>query len=803
MVLALLVLLGLAANASAFTVTDEDDTGDSTLNGICDADGGDACTLRAAIQEANNTDAADPIDFNLVSIDLTVQTALPPITEQVSIDACNPNQAASLVPCKNLNTFQSGTDGLRLAQGDVDATDADNSTIRGFAIYGFTRGISTSSDINGATIRNNWFGLTQAGSLAENPNGIGVLLEGNNSTVGGVVGGQGNVFANYRSNPTPLSGIGLRIDGGDANSVQGNFFGTTSGGVGSFPQASNIEIRSIGPNLASGNTVGGQLDAAAAATTACDHACNVINSATGAGIDLDAGADGEEAAATIIRANYIGLDSAGVSGTGNNVGIDMGSADDTTIGGGGINPQDRSNWIANSANDAITADTGSEGADIDANRIGLERDNNTSAPNEGDQVQLGTNSTVFNNFIAGGTDTVIGVHILGDNNGVFSNAIGHNMAGAARPFLGPAVLVEGDVNEIGQVIGITEQGNSITSAGGTSPGVLILNASGNTLEANAIGTNSKASTADLGNAGAGVRIESQGTGASSGNLIGGYSALAQNKIAYNGGDAIEIVGAASDGNAVGRNFGDGNGVAAGDLFLDLGDDDFGNTTGINNGIQAPVGFVSTTQAAGLARPDAFVQSFDFNMAGGQSSQGLFAGSDTADSRGLYQVVYTTPPLTGLATNQSIEGEGTSESDVLAALQPSDPTPPQVTVSGPASTTDTTPTFNFGEVSPDLGSDLEIFVCAFDAQPYQFCTDQPTYTPSTPLGIGAHTITVNAIDDGANIDATEAVFGFTITAPPGATPPATSPPVRLRCKKGFKLKKVRGKRRCVRKKKKKK
>ncbi len=791
---ALLLAFASSASAATFTVTSDADSG--------------AGTLRQAILDANGSGGADQIEFNLVSQTFSVTAALPPITETVSINACAPAIPASTVPCKNLNTFQAGVPGLQ-----VTGTGATGTSIKGFGIYGFTTGISSDANALNLTIQNNYFGLDHTGDATNIiPNGVGVLLQGNGATVGGTTGaGTRNVFANDTEpgfpNPFP-AGVGVRIDGGDNNTILGNYFGTDTTGFTARPQTSNIEVRSVGAAVPTGTTIGGALSPAEQGTAICDGACNLIANAIGPGIDLDTDTAAEAAGSTTIKGNYVGLGVDGTFASGNDIGIDVGRADEVVVGP--VPDSDR-NYISGNANGGLEAALGSTNLSVSANTFGLDHARTAPIENEGEQVELGGGATVYNNFIAGGTDTTGGVLATGDNNTVEGNAIGYDFAQVARPFGGPAVEVRGDNNSVG-----TEaSGNAITNAAGAAPpqpGVLILNGGGNTVENNAIGSTAKNSSIILGNAGAGVRIESTGVDTATGNRVGGDTLVSENRIANSGADAVEIVGAGSDGNVVARNFGDDNGTLAGDLWLDLG-------PGANNDIQAPVGFVATDQTAGLALPNATLRSYEWNPAGGASSQGpfpgmetAFAGSATADPRGLYQVVYTTTPnpALGLSTDQTTTADGTSESDQLGALQPADPTPPQVQVTGPVTTTDTTPTFNLSDISADMGADLEIFVCAFDSAPYQFCTDQPTYTPSTPLSVGPHTITLNAIDDGANIDATAASFAFTIEAPPAppvtnppaSTPPATAPvttttvtTTKKKCKKGRKLKKGK----CVRKK----
>src|SRR5882724_7170567 len=72
--------------ATTFTVNSTGDSADSNLfDGVCN-DGTGACTLRAAIQQANNVSGNDIITFNLSPAGIiTLNTALPDITDNLTI----------------------------------------------------------------------------------------------------------------------------------------------------------------------------------------------------------------------------------------------------------------------------------------------------------------------------------------------------------------------------------------------------------------------------------------------------------------------------------------------------------------------------------------------------------------------------------------------------------------------------------------------------------------------------------------------------------------------------------------------
>jgi CSLREA domain-containing protein len=92
------VLVGLssgraAEGATTFTVNSTADEADINItNGRCDSDGaaGDQCTLRAAIEEANDTSGDDTIDFDIDGTGavrtISPTSALPTITDTLTID---------------------------------------------------------------------------------------------------------------------------------------------------------------------------------------------------------------------------------------------------------------------------------------------------------------------------------------------------------------------------------------------------------------------------------------------------------------------------------------------------------------------------------------------------------------------------------------------------------------------------------------------------------------------------------------------------------------------------------------------
>ncbi len=139
----------------------------------------------------------------------------------------------------------------------------------------------------------------------------------------------------------------------------------------------------------------------------------------------------------------------------------------------------------------------------------------------------------------------------------------------------------------------------------------------------------------------------------------------------------------------------------------------------------------------------------------------------------------------------------------------DTTAPVVTITAqpPASTTETSASFAF-----TVDDALATVECQLDGAAFAAC-DSNTAHAYTGLSVGPHVFIVRGTDE---LDRESSdTYSWLITSPagqtPGTTPPVTNPPgtgsgtgTAQKCRKGFKLKKVKGKKKkkCVRKKKKK-
>jgi hypothetical protein len=343
------LLLALAQKpayaADTFTVTNTNDGG--------------AGSLRQAILDANFTDGASVINFNIPGTGVhTIKpsSALPIITEQVTIDGytqpgASPNtkavgnDASLKVQLSGTNAPQ-GTSGLEIVASD--------SVIKGLVINRFGDGIFVSGPTFGTSIEGNFIGTDPTGTI-DSGNGLaGVDIEGDSvagSPSQAMVGGTTPAARNLISgNDRGGVFIGGRFGGEQADSmrVQGNYVGTDRSGT------KDLGNDGIGLDIeaASGTTVGG--------TTAASR--NVVSGNGSAGVDLVV------ASGTKMLGNRIGTTASGTGALGNadsGVLVEGGSSNNL-IGDG---TAAGSNTIAFNRLDGVLVDGSSTGNRISHNSI--------------------------------------------------------------------------------------------------------------------------------------------------------------------------------------------------------------------------------------------------------------------------------------------------------------------------------------------------------------------------------------------------------------------------------------------------
>jgi parallel beta-helix repeat protein len=254
----------LAANnpayaSTTFTVNSATDFAED-LNlgdGVCDvtASTENTCTLRAAIQEANATDGADTISFNIPGTGvktISPNTNFPNIIDPVSIDGFTQ-------PSASPNTLAKGTNAklmIELNGSNVTGTfdriglrlSAPNSEVKGLVINRFTSGVAIFGE--GALLRQNFIGTDPTGTQDLGNSGSGIFNQG----IGAAIGTPSPQEANLISGN---NGAGILIrDLASNTQVSRNLIGTDKSGTKNLGNAKEgVEISNSSNNFLENNTI--------------------------------------------------------------------------------------------------------------------------------------------------------------------------------------------------------------------------------------------------------------------------------------------------------------------------------------------------------------------------------------------------------------------------------------------------------------------------------------------------------------------------------------------------------------------
>jgi hypothetical protein len=348
-VLILALSSGPADAATTFTVNKTSDAKDRRISdSVCDTSRlrGKQCTLRAAIQESNDTSGADTIKFNIggtasvktINVGSSGLRALPDITDPVTINGYTQ-------PGARANTLAAGNDAvLKIQLNGTNAgfganglkITASNSTIKGLVINNFfDNGVQIAgSGATGNKIEGSFIGTKADGTGALANGNAGVdIFNAPNTTVGGTQPAQRNVLSGNVAD-------GVQIAGSLAtgNNIEGNYIGTTADGRGALGNTGDGVVIDIAPN----NTVGGT--AAGARNVISDNRFGVFISGSGA-------------TGNKVEGNRIGIEADGTGDLGNDgdgVIISAG-ASNNTIGG---TTSAAGNAISNNGADGVSISSG-------------------------------------------------------------------------------------------------------------------------------------------------------------------------------------------------------------------------------------------------------------------------------------------------------------------------------------------------------------------------------------------------------------------------------------------------------------
>ena len=548
-----------------FTVTNTADSGTGSL--------------RWAITNANANPGPDTINFNIsgaAPFTINLLSALPPVTDPVTIDATSqPQWATAGTPVVELNGAAAGSSSVGLQLNSV------SNIVLGLDINRFSaQGIVLSGGAN--VIQGNFIGTDTTGTLARGNGGFGIWVESSGNLIGGKKAINGNVISG--GNDT-----GIYIYNTSSNVVQGNYIGISANGAGAL--GNNVNGITIdgssgnligGPsgarNFISGNGVSGVfLNGAAAVQNVIQD--NYIGADISGGLVVGNANDGitvsgapsntisvnlisgngtngvflagAGAVGNLVAGNFIGTDAAGMLALGNhNAGV--------IISAGGANLIGASNVISGNALDGIILTGGAGGNLVQGNLIGLSAAGTSALPNgfEGVFISGASSNTIggavpaARNVISGNAANGIKILLATDVlNTVAGNYIGTDVTGTmAISNTLAGVRVQACSNLIG---GVTAVNGNVISGNGQE-GIWLVgtngSAAGNVVQGNFIGLDATGMNS-LGNGNAGIGISSAAN-----NQIGGTNAGARNVISGNGNNGMFLVGVSAVGNVIQGNY---------------------------------------------------------------------------------------------------------------------------------------------------------------------------------------------------------------------------------------------------------
>ena len=231
------------AGLIVYVVNSTGDTADATPGDYICSDAGGACTLRAAIEEANENANTDYINFAIGTGAATITPpagGLPLIRSTVVIDArTQPGYVdAPLIRIDGANAGP-GVHGLRFSGADPSATYSE---VRGLAVTNFTGdGFHIGDGAYAITLTHNYAGLAPNGTAAGN-GGAGIRfddIDGGASTIEhNTIGANG--------------GAGIHLTGGTGgvHRIAGNRIGTNPAGTAARANAgSGILVAGVGTTV--------------------------------------------------------------------------------------------------------------------------------------------------------------------------------------------------------------------------------------------------------------------------------------------------------------------------------------------------------------------------------------------------------------------------------------------------------------------------------------------------------------------------------------------------------------------------
>jgi CSLREA domain-containing protein len=614
-----------AASAATLTVNSSADGADDNAgNGVCHT-AQDTCTLRAAIQEANATTAADVAAFSIGVGQVTIQpgSPLPEITKPLTLDGATQPLGMAMPgrPRVELDgaAAGAGADGLVISAGSSQVKSLAIGRFNRYGIFMYAPGVPAGNN----TVEDSNIG-TDASGLIARPNRSGVVIYASHDNVisGNVISGNGFVGGQLNE------GTGIQVYGlgATANVVKGNYVGV--GADGTTKLANTLGGISISDSMVGTNDVAA--DTRVGGSEPADRNVIAGNGSDAFGCDpalsgaiLCNGIQVYVAGNTRIAGNHIGVDVLGqaLGNAGEGVILARG-ASDALVGVDAADVDERNVISANARNGVVIAggntnrvsgnrigtNSGGSAAAIDttgaaSNKIGVLVTETNTGEGSSDTTVGGPGEQ--GNLISGNR---IGVRVFGKATGTLirGNRIGTNAAGTAT-----VANTEDGVDLFGtagnEVGGAALDAYRNLISGNARHGVRIRDAGAhdNLVQGNRLGTAANG-TAPLPNKSAGISIENGAHDNEIGSRDGTSDPEADctspcNIVARNGGPGVSLTGAATFGNRVLSNqLSDNDGLGI-DLVVDPTDteekkvtaNDTGDTdAGPNSLANFPVGVMA-------------------------------------------------------------------------------------------------------------------------------------------------------------------------------------------------------------------
>jgi CSLREA domain-containing protein len=294
-----------AQSSAAFTVdSSADDFDRNPGDGLC-ATSANACTLRAAIQEANKHAGPDTIAFNIPGggvqtiqlnstlpnlSDATGPTTIDGYTQPGSSPNTDPLVSNAAIMVQIAGAGSAGFDALRIS--------SSGNLVRGLAFYNLRRSIQLiGSGANDNVVVGNFIGTDATGTSsapasAASASGVDIREGASTNRIGGTSPAERNVISG-----SALNGIGIYHQTTHANVIQNNLIGLSPGGDARLPnRRQGIDIN----NDSYANVVGGDGPGER----------NVFSGNSGAGVEVSHGRANSE---NQVIGNFIGTDVTGKS----------------------------------------------------------------------------------------------------------------------------------------------------------------------------------------------------------------------------------------------------------------------------------------------------------------------------------------------------------------------------------------------------------------------------------------------------------------------------------------------------------